>query len=450
MLKCGAAEVDITPELGIQIFGDVGRPRPAEVIADPLYSRALVLESATRRLCFLSLDLGAISEPHVAEIRRRAQALGFQPSAVMIHATQTHSAPMLGHSICEGQTPHLHGGEHWICADERYHAFAIERIMHSIAEASAKVSAAKIGAASDVDPRVAFNRRFVMRDGTVKCNPGGAARLNILHAEGPADPEVGVLAIQSGGATRALLLHHTCHPTHGYPTRTISADWPGAWVAAMKSRLGAACVPLVANGCCGNILHTNWADAQFVNDQLRMGQMLGETAAAAFARIEYRDDVILEARTRTLRLPYREMTRNEITKAQQLVRDFPHGKRLKHDPSCIEWDWVYAIGILDLAERKERSATREYELQVFRIGDIALVALPGEPFVEAQLEVKRRSPVRHTYLAHNSNGYAGYLPTKHAFKGGGYETWTATWSQFAPEALDIVTEETAKLLREVF
>jgi hypothetical protein len=93
----------------------------------------------------------------------------------------------------------------------------------------------------------------------------------------------------------------------------------------------------------------------------------------------------------------------------------------------------------------------EYEVQAFRVGDdIALLALIGEPFVEAQLKIKLNSPARYTYIAHMSNGYVGYIPTPHALKAGGYETWAGAGSKLAPEALDMITDASIDLLRELF
>jgi neutral ceramidase len=101
-------------------------------------------------------------------------------------------------------------------------------------------------------------------------------------------------------------------------------------------------------------------------------------------------------------------------------------------------------------DRRAENPNFEYEIQAFRVGDIALLALIGEPFVEGQLDIKLRSPVRHTYIAHMSNGYVGYIPNKHAFKGGGYETWTSAWSKLVPEALEMICDASVELLEDVF
>ncbi|MDP7130613.1 MAG: hypothetical protein QF437_09000, partial [Planctomycetota bacterium] len=89
--------------------------------------------------------------------------------------------------------------------------------------------------------------------------------------------------------------------------------------------------------------------------------------------------------------------------------------------------------------------TFEYEVQAVRIGDVAILVLTGEPFVEGQLEIKRRSPAARTYVAHMSNGYSGYIPTPQAIEGGGYETDVCMGSKLAPEALSMIVDESVKV-----
>ncbi len=115
--QAGAAEVDITPKAGIHLAGDVGRWRPAKLALDPLFARALVLESGGKRLCLVVLDLTIVTEEYTGLIREEAALrFGLEPSAVMVHATQTHTAPSLGHFMfdesfrrmrhgCGGATP---------------------------------------------------------------------------------------------------------------------------------------------------------------------------------------------------------------------------------------------------------------------------------------------------------------------------------------------------------
>jgi hypothetical protein len=65
-------------------------------------------------------------------------------------------------------------------------------------------------------------------------------------------------------------------------------------------------------------------------------------------------------------------------------------------------------------------------LQVFRIGDLAVTAIPFETFVEIGLELKSRSPFDDTFTVELANGSFGYLPTPEQHELGGYETWLGT------------------------
>lgn len=132
------------------------------------------------------------------------------------------------------------------------------------------------------------------------------------------------------------------------------------------------------------------------------------------------------------------------------MAEHPEPIWLNEEHTRIDWDWMYAVGKMLLHDNFQRKPEFDYEIQVFRLGDIALLAIPGEPFVEAQLEIKLRSPTYPTYVVHRSNAYVGYVPTKEAFPRGGYETWIANWSRLVPEVLEMIVEESVGLLREVF
>ena len=67
----------------------------------------------------------------------------------------------------------------------------------------------------------------------------------------------------------------------------------------------------------------------------------------------------------------------------------------------------------------------ECAVQVLRMGDVALVGVAGEAFVEIGLAVKARSPIPHTIFLGYTNGCLGYIPTAAAYEPGGYEVHRA-------------------------
>lgn len=96
-LQAGVARVDITPWEGVQLAGDVGRYRPAKYVLDPLFVRAIVLETAECKVCILAADLCVPVRKYLDRVRQAAaERLGIKPQAIIAHLTQTHSAPGLG------------------------------------------------------------------------------------------------------------------------------------------------------------------------------------------------------------------------------------------------------------------------------------------------------------------------------------------------------------------
>ncbi|HOM56273.1 MAG TPA: hypothetical protein PLG27_00815, partial [Candidatus Latescibacteria bacterium] len=89
---------------------------------------------------------------------------------------------------------------------------------------------------------------------------------------------------------------------------------------------------------------------------------------------------------------------------------------------------------------------------VFRVGDLAIVGLPGEPFVEGQLAIKTSSPAPFTFPTHMVSHYVGYLPTREAYARGGHEANNEVtyWAKLAPGCLEAVAERAVVNIKTLF
>ena len=157
------------------------------------------------------------------------------------------------------------------------------KIVEAIEKANAELNPVQVGVGRMLEGRFVFNRRAVKRDGKVMM-PGPAwigplGNTDILYIEGPIDPELGVLCLR-GADLRfvSILVSYTCHPVHVYPKPIVSADWPGAACAELEQWSGNGCVPMVLNGCCGNINPWITFDPNYVNDHRPMGKALASGA----------------------------------------------------------------------------------------------------------------------------------------------------------------------------
>lgn len=449
-LLVGAARVDITPEHGTQISGDIGRYRPVEEIRDPLYARIILVKSAGASACVIACDMACAARDKGLKVRSMVGGIiGAAPENVMLHCTQSHSAARLGGMFEDPQkvlTPDLW----WVRGETpAYNDLFTERVREAAGLAAKRLAPARVKFARAIDNRCAFNRRFVMRDGSAKTHPRSCDE-NILYCEGPIDPEAS-LTLFEGLDSRPIagLLHYTCHPTHGYPHRYISADWPGLWSEKVRGKLGGDCVVACANGACGNISPHDHANPDFGGQNLGlMLERLGQTGDKLIAGLKPVTAVPVKTMSCILKVPWFKLPREVAEKARRLIREHPQPIFLDDKKERISWDWVFAMRDLDRLHRIETAPICDVEVQVFRIGDVAIVGWPGEPFVEAQLDVKLRSKARFTVVAHETNGdgECGYLPTLKASQRGGYESW----GKLPPDTLDRIAERTVGIIEALY
>ena len=269
------------------------------------------------------------------------------------------------------------------------------------------------------------------------------------------DPEVGVVAFKNpDDQIIACLLHYTCHPVNMYAlTRNaLSSDWPGSWAEGVQRFAGKNCVPLIVNGCCGNINPWPPFVPDFIPDHQRMGKELTRTAKAILKTVEYQQVKALDGMTRHLALPLKTATAEDRQAAEALLAKYPQPPWQKQDPAQVEPEWMDAAMLMSVEMERERSPDFSYELQVFRIGPVSLIGLPGEPFAEGQLAIKQASPAALNLVAHCANGYACYIAPHDAYAHGGHEIREkpAQWAKLMPGALERIVNETGVILKELY
>jgi len=457
-IRAGAAQVEITPWADVQVAGSgAGERRRAQAVIDPIYAKALVVAGPQGKICLVSADLTIITKIYADRIRAAAaKRLGCARDAVMVHATQTHSAPSLGHFLLAEDLPGLKSPANWLGGGcDEYGDYAVEKIIQAIGNADAALQPVHMAEGKAIEGRLAFNRRAVGEDGKVfmppRFQPKPLGLTRMAYLEGPIDPEVGVVVFRRDDLhIPAMLLHYTCHPVHVFPKELISADWPGAWCRGMANVFGQECVPLVVNGCCGDINPWDPFDPDYPDDHERMGAMLADRASDVIETLRFRPASEISCASMTLELPMKEIERGPVEEARRLLAETPGVLWTDETRTLADPRWFRAAQLVTLDRLRSRSPVIEYEIQVFRVGDIAVVGLPGEPFVEGQLRIKLASPARRTLVAHCVNQYVGYIPTREAFPRGGHEVDTSTWAKVTPDALDAIVEGAVALLGKLF
>ncbi|MEE3258251.1 MAG: hypothetical protein VX293_03485 [Candidatus Latescibacterota bacterium] len=465
LLQAGAAMVDITPPAGTHLAGSgAGEHRSAQTVMDPLYAKAIAFAIGERRVCMVILDLTIVTGDYTKKIRAGIGAqTGLPPEAIMVQATQTHSAPSLGHFMLDPDFPleTTAESEYLRGAERAYGDRVAAAVVNVAVEAVGKMQPARIGLGRGVLGDLAFNRRGIRRDGSIAMpKPQGRERqpfgiADICYLEGPMDPEVGVCCIQDMDMRPlAFLLHYTCHPVNAFGQRetyrAVSADWPGAWSREMQRAFGADVVPLVINGCCGNINPWHPFDPDCRPDHLRMGRALAGMSERIVYNMTFADRVALDWKREELGLPYREIPVERLREVDEILAKDPQPLRAENGE--VDPHWFRAASTKSIEYCRAREAEFSYEIQVFRIGDLGVVGVPGEPFVEGQLALKTNSAAPFLFPAHMTTHYVGYLPTRAAYERGGHEANEdiTYWAKLAPGCLERVVDRARILVGDLF
>lgn len=442
MLQIGSAVVDITPPVGTHLAGQFN-DRIAVTVHDPLNARALVLDDGTTPVAIVACDLLSHKRSTVLRARELAAAeTGIPAGNILITASHTHTGPR----VAEGFPSEV---------DTNYVAMLPRYLASAIALAAAAKQPGQVTVGSGWEPSASHNRRFLTKDGTAQMHPPkGDSRF--VGPEGPDDPEVGVLAARDeDGRLLGAIVNYTSHPIVVGHELAVSADYPGCLVRAVEAVEGGPGKVLFVNGAFGNICPIDVYDLKHREYGWAWAERVGRLLASAAVRVIETTDPLDSPRLRvastevaprirdiddaTLRDVERLRERGEVIWRSDMTPE----ERVAHR------EWVYANEVLRLAEQRKESSTVRAEVQAIAIGNAAFVSAPGELFVEFGLEIKRRSPFPHTYIAGMGNGCVGYIPTEHAMRNGGYETRLARSSKLAPEAGSMIVEAALRVLTRV-
>ena len=428
-LRAGAAVVDITPtNLPIRTAGNLTLTVVSK-IADPLATRALVLDDGATRLVLGTVDSCMIAREDLDEAKAIAsRATGISVSNMMISSTHTHTAPAV--YGCHGNEP-----------EPEYRAYIIPRIAESIVQAAQRLQPARVAWGARDLPQFVHNRRWIMRPGTAQSpnaaftgaltniammNPG-FANTNKVRQSGPVDPAVTVLSVQTrAGHPLALLANYSTHYASA-PSHSISADYFGEFCRMVASELkaGTNFVALMSNGTSGDANPIDFTKTNWVATPPVVAKAVADAALAAIANAKYRDDVKLAAVTRYGNFGVRLPTADQVAQAREYL-----ATKVVNRPTR-NWEENYARETTLLAAWP---ATKEITLQALRIGDFALAAVPCETFSITGLTIKKESPFPLTMVVGLANGYHGYLPPPEQFPLGGYTTWRARTSYLETNA----------------
>jgi len=411
-LRAGASKIAITPPIGFRLSGYEDRIQGSVGVHDELYARALVIEDGVEKAAIVSCDMIGIPKELVKEVRREVEKnAGIKGDSVMVVATHTHAGPDFDFS------------------NGNYLDILTKEIAGAVKAASVNLANVRIGAGKG-DAIIGYNRR----------NPQHSFFL-VPYPEGVRDSEVTAMKVSNEkGNLIAAIVNTPCHAVVlGSTNLLISADYPGYAMRMLENTLGG--VPMFLNGCCGNInpVHTEGAHTVINNKVVRgeglfqeaerLGNILGGESLKVLEQIE---ETTGENSVRAKRSEFSLSVRKDVPKEMLDM--------LKQIDVSRSHFTLYQ----NVLEGKDIIT----EVQAIAIGDIAVVGVPGEVFVEFGLEIKKKSPFKYTLVSELANDVIGYVPVPEAFKEGGYEPTATIVSQDAGAKITHAALDLLKDLKE--
>lgn len=445
IFKAGAATSVITPAIGTSINGGF-QDRTVRNIHDETFARAIVLDDGQNRLAIVVSDLCMIYQETLDDAKKRASEFtGIPVGNMLMSATHTHTAG----TAC---------GVFQSAPDPAYQSFLVERIADAVIRANENRVEARIGWGIGSEASQVFNRRWKLKPGKMAKNPFGEMDLvkmnpgvnnpDKLEPAGPVDPEVPVISIMSlQGQQIATLANYSLHYVGGVGPGEISADYYGAFNARVSSLLGAdnqnpPFVSIMSNGTSGNINNIDFSgeykQAKGYYTQMNyVANILASEVVKVIQNIEYKDWIPLSAMSKEIELGVRLPRQPDIERANRIME-------MAEGPNMKTPEEIYARETLLL---EEYPAEVQVPLQVLKMGELAIAAIPCEVFVETGLKIKSQSAVKPVFTISLANGYFGYLPTPEQHALGGYETWRARSSFLELDASVKIENEILNLLR---
>lgn len=397
-MKVGAAKVDITPPLGMELEGYGARASGASGVHDPLHARALVVEGDDgTTVALVVTDLLQVLPRLQGEVAGEVLArTGIPRERLQLVGTHTHSGPDLNRPSDAEQ----------VIGDRIVEA--VEEAWRTRREAMAAVGIGHVQG-------IGANRR-----------PDG----------GPVDDRVTVTRFDAlDGSPIATHVNYGCHPTTLGPNNTLySADYPGVLCRIVDEAVGG--VTIFSTGPQGDVNPGGYSPEgsmvgvvvpwRTFESAERYGRDLAEVAILVRGSLvpvpsgrAWGAAQVLELARKPLPDP-----RDARRVAEQARAAAVAVEAAALTPDATYHALVaaaYAEMLASQAEAPDRDGPVRLRVSALALGPLLHVGVEGELFVALGQRIRAALGEDATCIAALCDGTVGYIPTHDAFAVGGYE-----------------------------
>ena len=415
--SAGFCRLDMTPPLGVSLSGYF-EPRFGKGVLDPLYINAVAFGDGEKSAVLLVADLcsckGEVGTVWPGKI---AETLGLAPESVILCCTHTHTGP----------AP---------TSDEMYCKWLFRRFCDAATMAlNDRKPITDVRWAEGHAEGLAFVRRYRMADGMVMTNPPGSIRDQIVAPACEPDDTIRMVQILREDGPQILLANFQAHPDN-IGGEYYSADYPGAFRDRMEQLVeGARCVYL--DGCEGQMVTTDRRQGKIPASHERAtayGRKLAEVAVPLLNNTVSTNMTGLSfgqlaVSLKTKRDPSR------VPEAKRIIALYKNDRWEEFAPNKKMARYMYSEANKIVLLEETGEDYRDTKVSAIAFCGLALVGMPGEPFNEVGIQIRKNSQFPATCALCNANGSYGYFPTAEAHDQGGYESYNTPYVKGTAEQL---------------
>ena len=440
-LKVGYARVNITPPMGINIAGYY-KERIADGVLDELEACAVAVGDGKTTALLITIDHCGLNKVYLNEWRDNiSAATGVPAEAIYIHSTHTHTGPQLFKNSKNPLTA-------------QYEAFLATRVVDVATFAIEDMADAKMGIGVSEAKNVAFIRRYRMKDGSAKTNPG-VNNPDIVAPIGITDESVNVVRFDRVGKETVVLVNFANHPDVVGGNK-ISADWPGMTRRQVEKAIdNTKCI--FFNGAEGDVNHVNvHPRAGDFNDMFNdfdgcsrgygharhIARVVTGAIMSIYDKVEYIDADTVKYSQKIVEIPSNKPTPEQLPLAHK-YNDLHNAGRDDEIPYKAMMLTTVVAEAARMVRLENAPDTFPMLFSAIAIGDVALFGIPGEPFNGVGRGLKESEGWKMVIPTCLTNASEGYFPMMDSYEEGGYE---ARSSSFKAGVAERIIEEGKAIL----
>ena len=447
--KVGYSIVNANPPLGSAISGYFIK-RHAKGYLDDITVSTIALNLNDKNIAIISIDncyLYSSITNKMAELIEEKTCV--KKENVFISVTHTHTGP--GPSIDFDD-------ENDKKVSEEYMQFLTNKTADSVKLAFDDLKDAKMGYIYGFAPeRIAYIRRYMMKDGTTyTCPPIDDP--NIDYPLGTLDQRINVLRFDRENAPSIVLVNYGIH-ADTVNGEMISSDFIGVLRSTLDKALDGVKTMFIC-GAQGDVGSTNVhpkdgdmndTEISFDNEMKSpgmarfVGRAIAGTVLQVYDKVHYVDVDDIDVVIKEFNIPSNMPSPEEMPLARLYNKLHNEGKDDEIPYKAMQLTTVVA--------EAQRMCNLEHgpefytmKLTGIKLGPVALVGIPGEPFTEIGVKIKQAEGWNLILPCGLTNGYMGYFPTMSAYDEGGYESRS---SKFKRGCAEIIVEKSIELLNEM-